>query len=105
MVEECFDEEPSTDAGDNKDHSFKVQKPCFTQPQPSRYQRSSLWPKADNVTPKSVLEQLTSKVDDLPACLMFYPIAGQPHSIQGTWVASKGEFLEGRPGGGGDGCS
>ena len=91
MIDECFDEEPAT-VSESKDRSFAVHKPWFTQPQPQPYQRSPLWrSNAGNVTPKSVLKQLTSNVDDLPACVMFYPVPGQPHSFQGTWVASKGK--------------
>ena len=81
MIEDSFSEDSLTD--DQKDDSFETHASWFKQPQSSV---------TAHVTPKSVLQQLISQVDDLPACLIFYPVGGQPHSIQGTWLASKSEY-------------
>lgn len=85
MVEDCFSEEPP-DGNEQKkeDKSVQVIPPWFKQP---LHQRQ--W--AEHVPPKAVLQQLVARKDDLPACLIFYPINNQPHSIQGTWLASKSE--------------
>ena len=94
MIEECFDRKPLSDK-EKEDQSFHVHPPWFKQPfdetRPHHHQ-SHAQPLAEHMTPSEVILQLVSNADDLPACLIFYPVAGQPHSIQGTWLASKGEL-------------
>ena len=88
MVEDSFSEDPLTD-DEKKDESFEDRPPWFKQPPTGRPHQQ----RDTHVSPKYVLTQLISKVDDLPACLFFYPVSGQPHSIQGTWLASNSEYL------------
>ena len=82
MIEDSFSEESLTGDHQQDDDPFETHPSWFKQPQRSA---------TAHVTPKSVLQQLVSRVDDLPACLIFYPVGSQPHSIQGTWLASKSE--------------
>ena len=89
MMDDCFGDDPLSDA-QKDDKSFEEHPPWFEQPQGSS--RSPFSP-AKHVTPKSVLQLLVTRVDDLPACLVFYPVSGQPNSIQGTWLASKSEII------------
>ena len=90
MIEECFSDESLSDDKEEKE-TFKMHPPWFKQShERERHEQQSSPKGQDGMTPRSIVEQLVSKVDDLPAFLVFYPIAGQPHSIQETWIASKG---------------
>ena len=80
MVEKCFGSN-SPGKKEEEDHAFDVHTPCIWFKQPPRH-----------TLPEEVIWQLVSKANVLPACLFFYPIAGQPHSIQGMWLASGGEI-------------
>ena len=94
MVEDCFSEEPPDDDGQigKEDKSFEVIRPWFKQPHAqSQFQPRPEGPRGVHMSAKAVLRQLVTGKDDLPACLIFYPISNQPHSIQGTWLAGKGE--------------
>ena len=87
MVEDCFSDESLDDDGRRKeDKSVQIVRPWFKQPLPQLQPR-----RAEHVPPTAVLRQLVAGKDDLPACLIFYPIGDQPHSIHGTWLASKSE--------------
>ena len=87
MVEDCFSDESLDDDGRRKeDKSVQIVRPWFKQPLPQLQPR-----RAEHVPPTAVLRQLVAGKDDLPACLSFYPIGDQPHSIHGTWLASKSE--------------
>ena len=88
MVEDCFSEEPPDDDG-KEDKSVQVVRPWFKQPQ--SHLPLPEGQRAEHVSAKAVLKQMVTRKDDLPACLIFYPINNQPHSIQGTWLAGKGE--------------
>ena len=91
MVEDCFSEEQRIDNTQEEDKSIQVIPPWFKKPQsqPLGHQRQF----SEHIPPKAVLQQLLAGRDDLPACVISYPIKDQPHSIQGTWLASKCEIF------------
>ena len=91
LVEECFSEEPQDGNEEKEDKSVQVIRPWFKQPQPPPQLQRPQRQLAEHIPPKAVLQQLVAGKDDLPACVIFYPISNQPHSIQGTWVTSKSE--------------
>ena len=97
MVEKCFGSN-SLSKEEEEDHAFDVHTPCIWFKQPPRDEKPHHQPFAQTLaghtseSPEKVIRQLVSKANDLPACLFFYPIAGQPHSIQDTWLASGSEI-------------
>ncbi len=90
MVEECFEEPSADDNGQRKDDkSVQIVRPWFKQAHLQLPRSEGQW--AEHVPAKAVLQRLVGGRDDLPACLIFYPVNNQPHSIQETWLAGKGE--------------
>ena len=73
MVEHCFTKE---------DKSFQIVHQWF---------KPSQEPRLDGWKAKTALRELVSRKDDLPACLIFYPINNCPHAIEEAWLTSIGE--------------
>ena len=83
MMVNCFTEEPPVNNGQTgkEDKSFQTVRPWFNRSQPQLQPRFERW------RAKAALRELVTRKDDLPACLIFYPVNSHPHSIQETWFA------------------